>query len=59
VNWVSQQAAAARSWVASKAEQARRAATAALVVMHQRAAAALAKAQRVYAETRQKVKDAF
>jgi RHS repeat-associated protein len=53
------QAAAVRAWVAAKAEQAKRVAAAALVQARQRAQAEIAKVQRVYAEAKAKVADAY
>ena len=57
--WVSQQAAAARTWAAQKAEQARAAAKAIVAAARQKAQVEVAKAKRAYAETRQKLADAY
>ena len=57
--WVSQQAAAARTWAAQKAEQARAAAKAMVAAARQKAQVEVAKAKRAYAETRQKLADAY
>ena len=57
--WVSQQAAAARTWAAQKAEQARAAAKAMVAQARQKAQVEVAKAKRAYAETRQKLADAY
>ena len=57
--WVSQQAAAARTWAAQKAEQARAAAKIIVAAARQKAQVEVAKAKRAYAETRQKLADAY